>query len=200
MLDARARPLIAPLFDAAGRRLHARGVTADQLTAVGFLVGVGAVVAAALGAWTPALLLWLGNRLIDGLDGVVARLAGPSAWGGFVDIVADFAIYGGFVAGVAVALPEARLACVALLAAYYVNGAALLAFDAAAERTGTVHRTDGRSLRFLGGLAEGTETIIVHSLFCLLPAFAGPIAWTFAAMVAVTATWRVYDGVSALRR
>lgn len=199
MLDARLRPVVAPPLAAAGRRLHARGVTADQLTAVGFAVGVGAVVAVAVAAWLPALVLWLANRILDGLDGAVARLEGLTRWGGFVDIVSDFAVYGGFVVGVAVAVPDARLACVALLGAYYVNGAALLAFDAAAERSGAAHRSDGRSLRFLGGLAEGTETIVVHSLFCLLPVFAGPIAWTFAAMVAVTAVWRVVDGVAALR-
>jgi phosphatidylglycerophosphate synthase len=199
MLDARARRMVDPPLAAVALRLHRRGVQADWLTAAGFLVGAAAVVSAASAAWMPALVLWLVNRLIDGLDGAVARLKGPSAWGGFVDIVADFAVYGGFVLGVAVAVPDALLACVALLAAYYVNGAALLAFDGAAERSGTPRGTDGRSVRFLGGLAEGTETIIVHSLFCLLPAFAAPIAWAFAAMVGLTAVWRVIDGVAALR-
>lgn len=199
MLDEPARRVVTPVLDAAGRRLHARGVTADQLTVVGFIVGAGAVVAVALAAWEIGLVLWLANRLIDGLDGPVARLAGARPWGGFVDIVSDFAIYGGFVVGVAIAVPDARLACVVLLATYYVNGAALLAFDAAAERAGSAHRSGTRSLRFLGGLAGGTETIIVHSLFCLLPSHAAVIAWTFAAFVAVTAAWRVFDGVAALR-
>lgn len=200
MLDARARRLVDPAFAGAGRWLHDRRVRADQLTAGGFAVGVGACVAAAFGAWMLALGLWLANRAIDGLDGAVARLEGsPTPWGGFVDIVADFAVYGGFVVGVAVAVPQARLACVALLGAYYVNGAALLAFDAAAERAGVTHGGDGRSLRFLGGLAEGTETIVVHSLFCLFPASAAPIAWVFTAMVSVTALWRVGDGVAAMR-
>lgn len=172
---------------------------AGHVTATGLAVGAAACVAAALGAWLPALGLWLANRLLDGLDGAVARQEPPTPWGGFVDIVADFAVYGGFVVGVAVALPEARLACVALLGTYYLNGAALLAFDAAAERHRVAHGTDGRSLRFLGGLAEGTETIAVHSLFCLFPRWAAPIAWAFAAVVAVTAVWRVGDGVAALR-
>lgn len=199
MLDASARRLVGPPLGVAGRWLHDRGVRADALTAGGFLIGAAAAVAAAFGAWIPALVLWLFNRLVDGLDGAVARVEGPTAWGGFVDIVADFAVYGGFVVGVAVAVPEARLACVALLGTYYVNGAALLAFDAAAERSGASHGSDGRSLRFLGGLAEGTETIVVHSLFCLVPLFVAPIAWTFAAMVGVTACWRVVAGIGALR-
>lgn len=177
MFDVRARRLVGPALDVGGRWLHDRGARAGHITAVGVVVGAGACVAAGLASWGLALALWLANRALDGLDGAVARReGGPSAWGGFVDIVADFAVYGGFVVGVAVALPEARLACVVLLATYYLNGATLLAFDAAAERRGVAHAADDRSLRFLGGLAEGTETIVVHSLFCLFPAAAGPIA------------------------
>lgn len=199
MLDARARRFLAPVLDLGGRWLHGVGVRADHVTIVGVTVGAAACVAAALGAWVPALGLWLSNRLIDGLDGPVARREPATPWGGFVDIVADFAVYGGFVVGVAVALPEARLACSALLGTYYLNGAALLAFDAAAERHRVTRGADGRSLRFLGGLAEGTETIAVHSLFCLFPGLAAPIAWTFAAIVAVTAVWRIRVGLVALR-
>ena len=55
-----------------------------------------------------------------------------------------------------------------MLLAYYVNGTAFLAFSSIAERTG--HRIDdGRSLSFLGGIAEGAETILVHSLWLLVP-------------------------------
>lgn len=66
--------------------------------------------------------------------------------------------------GVAVAVPEARLACVMLLFTYYVNGATLLAYSSLAERRRLAAR-DERGVRFLGGLTEGTETIVVHSLF-----------------------------------
>ena len=59
---------------------------------------------------------------------------------------------------------------------------------------------DGRSLRFVGGLAEGTETVIVYVLFCLFPTHAALIAWVFAAAVAVTAAQRIGYGVRILRR
>jgi len=197
MLDTQIRAALAPTMDQAARRLVAAGVRADALTGAGWAVGVGACVAAGLGQWPLALVLWLGNRTLDGLDGAVARVLGPTDRGGFLDILADFSIYAGFVLGVAVAVPSARLACVALLTAYYVSGTAFLALSSLMERRGH-RRGDGRSLRFVGGLAEGTETIAVYVLFTLQPAHAAPIAWVFAGAVAITAFQRVWLGARIL--
>lgn len=80
-----------------------------------------------------------------------------------------------------------------MLLAYYVNGTAFLAFSSIAERTGRQHQ-DGRSLSFLGGLAEGTETIAVHSLWLIIPTHAGVIAFVWAAVVGLSAAQRVVAG------
>ncbi len=80
-----------------------------------------------------------------------------------------------------------------VLLACYVNGTAFLAFSSIAERTGR-QRQDGRSLSFLGGLAEGTETIVVHSLWLVIPALAGVIATVWAAVVGVSAAQRIVAG------
>jgi phosphatidylglycerophosphate synthase len=198
MLDAPVRRALAPILDRAARRLAAWGVRPGALTATGWLVGVGACTAAAMRHWSLALALWLGNRLLDGLDGPVARAGSPTERGGFLDIVADFSVYGGFVVGVAIGVPSARLACVVLLAAYYVSGTALLALSSLQERR-ALPGGDERSLRFAGGLAEGTETVLVYVLFCLLPQQAAGIAWGFAAAVGVTAVQRVVAGLRLLR-
>ncbi|MEO6957431.1 MAG: CDP-alcohol phosphatidyltransferase family protein [Antricoccus sp.] len=169
------------------------------LTIIGWLLGVGACVSAGLGAWTVALILWLANRLFDGLDGPLARCRGATELGGFLDIVADFSIYAGFIVGVAIAVPTARLAALVLLSAYYVSGTALLALSSLLERRGG-SENDDRSLRFVGGLAEGTETVIVYVLFCALPAHAELIAWIWSGAVAITAVQRVVRGVTLLRQ
>lgn len=198
MLDARARAALAPALTVVARRLSATGVTPTALTGAAWVVGVGACVAAGAGVWSAALGLWLANRALDGLDGAVARAGGGvTDRGGFLDVVADFSIYAGFVVGVAVAEPGARLACVALLTAYYVSGTAFLALSSLVEKR-RVSVGDGRSLRFVGGLAEGTETVIVYVLFTLLPHHAAVIAWVFTAMVAVTAVQRVVLAVRML--
>ncbi len=199
MIDAQLRRVVRPPLDAAGLRLARRGIRAGWLTAAGWLAGAGACVAAGLGVWSVALVLWLANRLLDGLDGPVARAAGPTGSGGFLDLVADFTVYGGFVVGVAVAVPSARLACAALLLAYYASGTALLALSALVDRSSDAF-VDERSVRFVGGLAEGTETIVVYVLFCVLPADATVTAWLFAAAVGVTALQRVWIGTRALSR
>jgi hypothetical protein len=85
-----------------------------------------------------------------------------------------------------------------VLLAYYVNGAAFLAFSSIAERSGRT-LDDGRSLSFLGGLAEGGETILVHTLWLLLPFWAPQIAVVWAAVVGVSAAHRIVTGYRALR-
>ncbi len=199
MLDTRARRVLAPPLDAVAARLAEAGVPALALTAAGWVAGVAACLAVVAHAWLPALALWLLNRLLDGLDGPVARRQGATDLGGFLDIVADFSIYAGFVVAVGVARPEALLACLALLGAYYVSGTAFLALSSLLERRGTTVAADGRSLRFVGGLAEGTETVVVYAVVCLLPDRAELIVWVFAAAVAVTAAQRIALGVSVLR-
>ena len=110
--------------------------------------------------------------------------------------------YGATVVGVAVGVTAGFAApwwpFLLVLFAYYINGTAFLAFSSIAERTG---RTidDGRSLSFLGRIAEGTETIVVHSLWFILPFWAAPIAVVWAALVAVSAVQRMIAGYRALR-
>jgi len=166
---------------------------------VGLLAGAGACVAAATASWDAALVLWLGKRLLDGLDGSLARRRGATELGGLLDFVADFVVYSGFVVGVAIADPAARLACVVLLATYLVNNVALLSFSSMIERLG-LSFGDERSLRLTTGLAEGTETIVVYTLFCLLPGASEAIAWAFAGLVALTAVQRVAHAVRTLPR
>lgn len=199
MFDARLRRVVAPVADAVGARLAAAHVPPLALTAAGWFAGVGACVSFGSGQWTFAAVLWLLNRALDGLDGPVARERGATDLGGFLDIVADFSVYAGFVVAVAVAVPGARVASVALLCAYYVSGTAFLALSSLLERRGGSW-DDGRSLRFVGGLAEGAETIVVYLLFCVFPGRAELIAWLFTVAVAVTAAQRVALGVQVLRR
>lgn len=199
MLDARVRRALAPALDSVAGLPGMTGVSPLTLTAAGFVCGAGACLA--IGADLPlvALALWLANRAFDGLDGPVARRRGATELGGFLDICADFAVYAGFVVGVAVAHPSARVACLFLLFAYYSSGTAFLALSSLLERRGA-QPVEGRSLRFVGGLVEGTETVIAYCLFCLLPDLSGLIAWIFAAAVAITALQRVAIGARLLGR
>ena len=174
----------------------------------GLVVGLGCAAAAAGQLWWLALAAWWISRSLDGLDGALARRRADrsglelSPAGGFLDITADFVVYGATTVGVLVGVTRgdpdgAALATwapfVAVLLAYYVNGSAFLAFSSIAERAGR-RIDDGRSLSFIGGLAEGTETIVVHSLWLLLPAHAAGIAWVWAGVVLLSGASRIVAG------
>jgi phosphatidylglycerophosphate synthase len=197
MLDTAVRARLAPGLDRAAALLDARGVRAGWVTAAGLVLGIGACVAAALAAWPAALALWLANRALDGLDGPLARRRGASDLGGMLDFLADFVVYGGFLVGVAVAVPDARVACCALLAAILLNNIALLSFASLVEKRGLAFG-DERGLRFTAALTEGTETIAAYALLCLLPDHAGSIAWAYAFLVLVSTGQRVVQARAVL--
>ncbi len=204
MLDARARRLLGPPLDRVAAALDRPAVTPDRLSLLGLALGLASAGAAAAQLWPLALATWLLSRAADGLDGPLARRrpVRDAGAGGFLDITADFVVYGSTVLGVAVGATAGEgadwLPFLLVLLAYYVNGTALLAFSSLAERAGR-QRDDGRALSFLGGLAEGTETIVVHALWLLLPGSAGTIALVWAAVVAVSSGQRVVSGYRALR-
>jgi phosphatidylglycerophosphate synthase len=198
MFDEELRRGAKPLYRPLARSIAAR-MSANALTGLGLGVGLLCLGAIALGFNLVALVLWLANRLLDGLDGEVARLRNEkSEFGAFLDIVADFVMYGGFVAALAIQHPDARLALVVLLLAYYLNGCVFLALSGILERIKAERRTE-RGLHFRRSLTEGFETIVAGALFLLFPAHVSLIAGVFAAMVFFSAAQRVLDGSRALR-
>jgi phosphatidylglycerophosphate synthase len=193
MLDARLRRYLDPPLDVLAKRLAGAGVTADQLTITGAGLGVLAACAIAAGAFLVGLILFLAGRLLDGLDGAVARQANPTNRGAFLDIALDFVVYAAIPLAFAIHDPVRNaLAAAALLAGFLVNGSAFLAFALMAERLKLETRAQGlKSLYYLDGLAEGTETIIVFVAFCLAPAWFTPLAYGFAALCLVSGAARI---------
>ncbi len=151
------------------------------------------LLAIALGLNALGLVLWLSNRLLDGLDGEVARLRGETTeLGAFVDVVADFFLYGGFLVALAVQHPDARLALVVLFFAYYLNGTVFLVLSGVLERLNRERLTE-RGLHFRRSLTEGFETIVAGALFLIFPGHVSLVAWAFATMVFVSSAQRLLD-------
>ena len=193
MLDGWARRRIDPALDALSRVLHAAGVSANAVTLSAFAIGAGAATAIAFGHLWTGLVLILLSRLCDGLDGAVAKLAGRTDLGGYLDIVLDFAFYGMIPLAFVVLDPANNgIPGAVLLAAFYANGASFLAFAALAERRGMSSDARGpKSLFFTTGLAEATETIAVFLAFCLFPSVFPVLAYGFAAVTAYTTLSRI---------
>lgn len=175
------------------------GVSANMLTIAGFLIGLSAVPLIALGQFGPALVAILLNRLLDGLDGVVARLSGPTDCGAFLDIALDFFFYAAIPFAFVLADPAANAVPGAMLLLSFVGtGSSFLAFAVIAERRGlTSLAMPKKGLYYLGGLAEGAETIAFLVLVCLLPQAFPLLATIFAGICFVTALARWWWGYTA---
>lgn len=106
MLDRHLHPRIKPLLHQCVRVLDKPGITPDGLTLVGFAIGVLALPFLALGWYLAALVVILLNRLLDGLDGALARRRGLTDAGGFLDISLDFLFYALVPFGFILAAPE----------------------------------------------------------------------------------------------
>lgn len=123
---------MAPLARALG------SVSPTTLTGIGLVVGVGSAGSAAAGNQNLALGLWLANRLIDGLDGAVARQQGTTSdRGGYFDLLADFIVYAAVPVGLVIGSPAPDGLAVPLgllLGSFYVNAVSWLALSALMEK------------------------------------------------------------------
>ena len=201
MLDARLRRLIDPPLDRLSAPLAARGLSANTVTVAGFAIGLGAAAAIAAQAYLLGLALLLLNRLCDGLDGALARRRGLTDLGGFLDIVLDFLIYAAVPFAFALADPAANALPAAFLILSFVGtGSSFLAYAVMAAKRGVATELRGRkSLYYLGGLTEGTETIAAFVLACLWPTWFPLIAWGFGCLCWLTTGTRIAVAVQTLR-
>ena len=201
MLDKYAiRILKEPLFHFASF-LCSKGVTADQVTVISFVIGLGVLPALFFQCYGCALFCIVVNRIGDGIDGALARMTRVSDGGGFLDIVLDFIFYASVVLGFALANPQQNgLAAVLLLFTFVGTGSSFLAFAIMAERRGIESITYAhKGIYYLEGLTEATETIICFVLFCLFPWYFPVIATVFAVLCLVTTATRVVGGYYSLK-
>lgn len=200
MLDRHALHVLAPFLEAIARRLRNRGISADRVTIVAFVAGIGGAAAISLGHYFFGLALILLNRIGDGVDGIIARSDGATDRGAFLDICLDFLFYSAVVIGFAMADPDANaLAAAVLIFSFVGTGTSFLAYAIMAERRSIINRRlPDKGFYYLGGLAEGTETIFFFMLFCLFPDHFPMLAWVFAVMCLAAAAARIVYGYRSL--
>lgn len=196
MLDRAATNLIKPAIDRIANMLARLGLGADLMTLLGFSIGMGAAVLIATQHFLAGAVAILVSRLCDGLDGAIARRTQTTDAGGFLDIALDFVFYASIPLAFALADPQRNaLAAALLLAAFCGTMSSFLAFAViAAKRQMTNLSWPDKSLYFLGGLTEATETLICFAAMCLWPQHFPLLAGIFAAMCAVTTLTRIWWG------
>lgn len=178
------------------------GVKADQITLVGFALGMLGALAISFEAYLWALFAILANRVLDGVDGAVARLSGTTDAGGYLDIVLDFIFYSGVVLGFAWANSETNaLAASFLIFTFMGTGSSFLAFAIMAEKHSITTLEYGKkSLYFLGGITEGAETIAFFVAMCLLPQYFAYFAVVFGILCLMTTVTRIFVAYRTVRR
>lgn len=202
MIDPKLLPITRAVLDVPARLLVRLGVTADQVTVSGFVVGLLAVPLLAFEFYAAALIAILLNRLADGLDGAVARRMQLTDAGGYIDIVLDFIFYSAVVFGFLLASPEQHaVAAGVLLVTFMGTGSTFLAFASVAGKRGIENPSyPNKSLHYMGGLTEGFETILAFVAFCLWPQHFAVLAYIFAAACWITAITRIVAGYRTLKR
>ena len=200
MLDRLAIDLLRPGLDRAAQVLVAVGLRADQVTCLGFAIGMAGAAAIAAERHALGLMLVLASRLCDGLDGAVARQTTPTDRGAFLDITLDFLFYASIPLAFAVADPAANaLPAAVLLAAFMGTGSTFLAFAALAAKRGiTSVAYPRKGIYYLGGLTEAGETLMCFMAMCLWPSAFGLLAYTFAGLCGLTILMRLWVGWTSL--
>lgn len=181
--------LLAPLAGDWAATIHPNAISVLAL-------GIGLL--AAWATWQQwygwALMLWIGNRVLDGLDGVVARVHHKqSDFGGYLDLILDFIVYLAVPIAFVAAVPSTLnlWAAIALIASFVLNLLSWSTLSAILEKRHAAADDRLTTISMPAGLIEGAETIAFYTLFFLLPTYAGWLFLVMAALVIVTAAQRV---------
>lgn len=151
-----------------------RRIRPTTLTLFAFSVGGAAALAIWQGYYLLGLVLWLLNRVLDGLDGTLARITDQqSDFGGYLDIMLDTVMYAIIPTALAFSVdtPHAYQVLILLLISFYVNSASWMYIAALLEkrRAGATASGELTTITMPSGLIEGTETIAFFVLFILFP-------------------------------
>lgn len=174
----------------------------NWLSAAAFGVGLMAAAAVVGQAYAVGLALWALNRVLDGLDGVVARTHDKqSDFGGYLDLMLDFVVYLAIPIAFIAAQPTTQnlWAGVFLISAYVINTLSWSMLSAILEKR--VSDSSGRltTVEMPSGLIEGAETIVFYSLFFLLSAYTAYLFAVMGILVFFTAGQRVVWAYKHLR-
>ena len=201
MIDRYALKLAAAPLNAAAGVLKRAGITANAVTWAGLVVGLGVIPLLAQERYGFAVALIVLNRLADGIDGALARQTAVTERGGFLDITFDFIFYSAVPFGFALADPVANaLPAAALIYAFVGTGTSFLAFAAMLARRRALNPAyPPKSLYYLGGITEGTETIALFVVCCMVPGWFPVLAWSFAALCWLTTAIRTGIGWTTLK-
>ena len=164
------------------------------MTYIGFILGILMCLFIFINKHEIAIIFLFLNRFSDGLDGVMARLESPTALGGYLDIISDFIIYGGFVLCFGLSNQENLTVSLILLFCYLGTSTTFLtkaAIQPAIRSVNTDEKQIPKSFHYASGIVEGTETIIYMLLCLIFPKMFSLISIFFILLCILTIVFRI---------
>lgn len=195
MLDDPLRRLTSPLLDIIVAPLARLPLNANQLSYGGFAIGMLGCLAIAGQYYLWGLMLILLNRIVDVLDGLLAREQGITDYGGYLDIVLDFFFYASVPTAFAIASGDNNPAAAVLVLSFVGTGTSFLAYAIICAKR-SINPNEKKSFYYLRGLTESTETTLFFCAFCLFPQFFSPLAYIFSALCLLTFAMRIYTAAA----
>ena len=180
--------------------IRLKGISPNTISLAAFAVGILTTWLAFRNLFGWALAFWLVSRVLDGLDGLLARVhQKQSDFGGYLDILMDFAIYSALPIGIVLSAPslDRYLALSFMLAAFYVNGASWMYLAAILEKRGSQYVGDPAAPPTMttvvmpSGLVGATETILAYCAFLIWPDQTTLLFSLFGGMVVLTTFQRL---------
>jgi len=174
-------------------KLFLKFISPNHMTLIGFGFGVLMCLSIIIDQYLIAIIFLFFNRLSDGLDGVMARLQTPTPLGGYLDIVLDFLIYGGFVLSFGITEQNNTFLSMILLFCYIGTGSTFLAKAAILPSLTNQNSNEKipKSFHYAVGLIEGTETIIFMVLCLLFPSLFIYFSSIFILLCVITTIFRI---------
>jgi archaetidylinositol phosphate synthase len=194
MLDTHGRKYISPLFKAMANFFLRLKMTPNNITVIGFLIGLLPFVFIYFDKYLIAVLfLWI-SGFFDAVDGEMARISDNSTpFGTLMDVTFDRIVELGVILAIALKHPQFRLELLFLTAAIILSMTIFLTVGALSENKGS------KSFYYQAGVAERTEGFLLFTLMILIPKHIALISNIFSILIAITAIQRMIEAKKLLK-
>ena len=192
MIDAHLNKILKPVLEAVAKKLLNFNINPNSISFIGFFFGVCSFFSIVNTMFFLAFIFLCLNRILDGLDGALARLTKETDIGAFYDIVLDFLFYCLFPLSFIFLDIENSYSICFLLFSFVATQTTFLASAWIVEKNKlSISNGQKKSFYYAGGITEGFETIVCFMMMLFFYDFINYIAYIFGILCWITFITRV---------